>query len=458
MAVNLVDNIRDALDVLPVRSTHRWLDSSVALYWIRGQGDYKQFVANWFQTINSHKGLAWRYVPTADNPTDLESRGGHVEEVDLWWDGPRWLASPELWPADVLNEPSEESQTEAKLVQKVMGVAVTEENEVEEVLHKFQSQIAIRICPWMRRFARNSLRNRGTPRVLGPLTTEETTSQLLFLVKQAQKSSEIERDRVALNLHPNQDGVLECRGLVQGEFPVYIPETSMLGLRLVEEADQETLHGGVGLTMAKVRTRYWIPKLRQLVKKVRKNCHGCQMFQTSAYVAPPPGNLSTTRTQGTNPYQVIGVDYAGPIRYRVSKQREGKAYVLLYACSLTRRIYLNLLPNLETGECLKSLKQFIARRGRPERIYSDNGRTFVGAANWIRAVMKDERLPTYLTINQIKWQFNLSRAPWWGRQFERMIGLVKSTLNKTIGNGLLWWKELQEVLLDVEITLKTTGR
>ena len=101
----------------------------------------------------------------------------------------------------------------------------------------------------------------------------------------------------------------------------------------------------------------------------------------------------------------------------------------------------------------ESLKQFIASRGRPERIYSDNGQTFVGAANWIRAVMKDKRLQTYLTINQIKWQFNLSSAPWWGGQFEWMIGLVKSTLNKTTGNGLLWWKELQEVLLDVEITL-----
>ena len=59
MAVNLVDNVRDALDKLHVRSTHCWL-------------------------------------------------------------------SPELWPAYVLNEPSEESQTEAKLVQKVMGVAVNE--------------------------------------------------------------------------------------------------------------------------------------------------------------------------------------------------------------------------------------------------------------------------------------------------------------------------------------------
>ena len=95
-------------------------------------------------------------------------------------------------------------------MQKVLGVAVDEKNEVEEVLHKFQLQKAVCICAWMRRFAHNSLRSRGTSRVLGPLTTEETNSQLLFMEKQAQKSRDIERDRVALNLHPNQDGVLEC--------------------------------------------------------------------------------------------------------------------------------------------------------------------------------------------------------------------------------------------------------
>lgn len=232
-----------------------------------------------------------------------------------------------------------------------------------------------------------------------------------------------------------------------------MPYNSILSLRLTEEAHRQTLHGGVGLTMAKVRSRYWIPKLRQLVRKVRGVCHGYKRFQALAYAAPPPGNLSTSRTRGTNPYQVIGVDYTGPIRYRISKQQEGKAHVLLYACSLTRGVYLDLLPNLEMAECLSSLKKFIARRGRPERIYSDNGRTFVGAAEWMKTVMKDERLQTYLSTNQIKWQFNLSRAPWWGGQFERMIGLVKTALNKTIGNGLLRWEELQEVLLDVEINL-----
>ena len=81
------------------------------------------------------------------------------------------------------------------------------------------------------------------------------------------------------------------------------------------------------------------------------------------------------------PFQVVGVDYAGPLKYRKKAKAEGKAYVLLYACSLTRALFLDLLPNLETMKFLGSLKRFIARRGRPERIYSDNGRTFLGASN-----------------------------------------------------------------------------
>ncbi len=50
----------------------------------------------------------------------------------------------------------------------------------------------------------------------------------------------------------------------------------------------------------------------------------------------------------------------------------------------------------------------------------------------------------------IKWQFNLSRAPWWGGQFERMVGL---DLYKVTGHGQLSWKELEAVLLSVETTL-----
>ena len=64
----------NALDGLPISSTHCWLDSSVALYWIRRQGEYKQFVANCVEKIYSHEGVTWHYVPTEDNPANLGSR------------------------------------------------------------------------------------------------------------------------------------------------------------------------------------------------------------------------------------------------------------------------------------------------------------------------------------------------------------------------------------------------
>ena len=122
-------------------------------------------------------------------------------------------------------------------------------------------------------------------------------------------------------------------------------------------------------------------------------------------------------------------------------------------CTLVVSLAACSMPNMEMAECLYSLQRFIARRGRPERIYSDNDSTFTAAAKWIKMVRQDEKLQGYLSRNGITWQFNLSRAPWWGGQFERLIGLVKAALNKAVGNGQLQWKELESVLLSVETTL-----
>ena len=38
-------------------------------------------------------------------------------------------------------------------------------------------------------------------------------------------------------------------------------------------------------------------------------------------------------------------------------------------------------------------------------------------------------------------------------QFERLIGLMKSAFYKTVGQEQLSWRELGEVILDVEVTL-----
>ena len=70
-------------------------------------------------------------------------------------------------------------------------------------------------------------RSRGKTRIKGPLITEATNQQRLFREKQAQKSSEVEKGRVALNLQLNQEGLLECRGRLQRDYPMYLPDTSL---------------------------------------------------------------------------------------------------------------------------------------------------------------------------------------------------------------------------------------
>ena len=150
---------------------------------------------------------------------------------------------------------------------------------------------------------------------------------------------------------------------------------------------------------------------------------------------------------------MIGVDYAGPILYRNRQETKSNAYLLLFACSLTRAVHLELLPNLSTDEFMGSLKQVIAKRGKPENIYSDDAKTFVAAAKRIQKISKSEHLNDFLAKNNITWQFNLRKAPWRGGHYKRLIGIVKQSSYKVIGRSNLRWKELTEVVLDVEICL-----
>ena len=200
-------------------------------------------------------------------------------------------------------------------------------------------------------------------------------------------------------------------GRLQGSFPTYLPADALFTKKLVQRTHVETLQGGVLLTMAAVRETYWIPKLRKLVKSVRGSCWGCKRFTAVPIVKPPPGNLPTDRTEGGAAFQVIGTDFAGPIRYRMANKREGKSYLLIFSCSLSRAVHLELVQNLETGTFIQCLKRLIARRGRPAVIYSDNGATFLKAAKWLKQVRNDERVQGLLQEYDIIWKFNLSRAP-----------------------------------------------
>ena len=202
-----------------------------------------------------------------------------------------------------------------------------------------------------------------------------------------------------------------------------------------------------------VRREYWIPHLRQLARSVNTRCFGCKKFHATAFYNPPPGNVPVERTEGSSPFQVVGVDYASPIVFKVSKKREDEVVHSAFCCSLSRAIHLELLTDQTTDGFIRCLKRFIDGEDLPPYNQIMKKVFYIAAAKWLSALMEEEKLQDDLAHNQIKWKFNMAKAPWCGGQFERLVGIVKQALYKLIGKAILNFNELGEVLLDVEIAV-----
>ncbi|PFX16400.1 hypothetical protein AWC38_SpisGene19335 [Stylophora pistillata] len=132
--------------------------------------------------------------------------------------------------------------------------------------------------------------------------------------------------------------------------------------------------------------------------------------------------------------KVTGVDFAGPFLYKVSKQEQGKCYVIIFTCASSRAVHLEVARTQTADEFKSKLNAFISRRTRPCIIISDNAKTFKATADCIKTVRRSEKLQNYLARENIRWQFNFAKSPWWGGIYERLIKEIKKTLHKTLGS------------------------
>ena len=104
MAANMVQNLRNTLRQWPIVTTTVWMDSIVALYWIRNLGkSWKVFITNQVKRIAEivgETGIVWKHCQTEKNLADLGSRGAGIHEMEPggWFTGPEWLLDKKQWP------------------------------------------------------------------------------------------------------------------------------------------------------------------------------------------------------------------------------------------------------------------------------------------------------------------------------------------------------------------------
>ena len=240
----------------------------------------------------------------------------------------------------------------------------------------------------------------------------------------------------------DKDGLYICGGRLGNSdlpystrYPILLSRDHPFTVLVVKRAHQS-------LSLWSKRSQYWIPQGRAYVRQYINKCVLCRRYAASHYSPPPPPPLPEFRVKQSFPFSVVGVDFAGPlmIKEHVPTLRgqhaytscKGKAWVCLFTCGVTRAVHLDIVTDMSSFTFLRCFKRFVSRRGLPYLIVSDNGATFKSAAKVIQSIMNHSEVQQYLSVVNLRWSFNIERAPWWGGFFERMCSSSSAAY-------LRWW-------------------
>ena len=453
LCARLVVYVREALKLPLQQEVHCWTDSEITLAWVqKDPSNWKTFVSNRVSAIQQLTAPScWHHCPGIQNPADLLTRGVSASDLiqsEVWLKGPLELMTAPI--NNLLMETVEEARS------KVTCTAISGQTHQSLIdVSRFSTLVkAIRVTAWVLRFVRNT-QKRGTK---GELTYNEMSDAKHFLLKETQKahfSAEIsalscekliQKDSRIAKLSPylGQDGILRIRGRLQfaglpcdAQHPVIIPKCQLAKL-LIRNIHASKKHAGVNSMLVELRGSYWVLGARRICKAVKNECVACQRFDATA-CSQPMAPLPKDRVQKTPPFAVTGIDHAGPLYCADDPGK--KFYILLFTCAVVRAVHLELVESQSQKETDLALRRFIARRGRPITIWSDNAKGFEAEKDHLMVTQGSE---------SPEWKFIPPRAPWWGGWWERLVGSVKSALRKTLGRQHLCRRELETVLHEVE--------
>ncbi|XP_035220911.1 uncharacterized protein LOC118193853 [Stegodyphus dumicola] len=351
-------------------------------------------------------------------------------------------------------------------------VTIPEEENALDITKFSSLEKLLRVTAWVKRFVAK-LRKRACEE--GPLTVLEIQEAEEYWIKQVQRANyfsdiqQLERnnlitpDSKLYSLAPYLDsrGILRVRGrLEQAELiddekhPIILPKTKFTELVIFSE-HIKVFHSGVMATLSKVRNKFWIPKGRQVVKKVINACLVCKKFAVKP-AKQLTGQLPRDRVVQSNPFTVVGIDLTGAVTIREKADNHKKVYIALFTCAVTRAVHIEVVSDMSAKSFIFSLRRFLARRGSCKVIYSDNAKNFRSTCEIIKGfkrIKADPSVSDFLTSKEVTWKFIPERSPWWGGFWERLMRSIKEPLKKILGRALLTFEELSTILTELECVL-----
>ena len=83
------------------------------------------------------------------------------------------------------------------------------------------------------------------------------------------------------------------------------PDHNVTGL-IIQKAHLNVYHNGVKETLVQLRSKFWIIRGRQIVKKHLNRCNICKKLEGLAYGSPSISQLPKHRVEGNKAFLAIG--------------------------------------------------------------------------------------------------------------------------------------------------------
>lgn len=462
-----------------------WTDSKTVLNWLTGDPrKYRQFVMFRVAEILKFTTAAdWRWVPSAMNVADFATKYRPPSDCYKdWFDGPSWLRHPENeWPmTQNLNDANNSDMDVSELRPSFLNIhtrwPIMNTINFEYFSSWFQLYRGVGI--WLVYIERlNQKLKQQKP--LSTLNASHLIRAKTIIYKNIQmscfadeyycirngkpvpKGSSFDK----LNLYIDDDGVVRVRNRAIYAPPacgsqrdlIVLPSNHRATALIVNSYHCAYHHMNHETVLNEIRQTYFIFKLRVIYKIARRNCQKCKNEAAkpmSPQMSPlPPARLGAFQ----RPFTFVGVDYFGPIAVTFGR-KSLKRWGVLFTCLTIRAVHIEIAHTLSTDSFLMTLRNFIARRGAPAEIYSDNGTNFRGADRFLREELKNikfDDINTELAYKGISWKFNPPAAPHMGGAWERLVRSIKVILYKISPSQKFTDESLRSALMEVEMIINS---
>ena len=310
-------------DTVKIDKKYYWSDSMVALAWIKAKEKIREpWVHNRVGKIKEmSKGDDWYYVNTGINPADIGTRESSALKIvsnDAWWCGPSFLTKkvvPKNVPEDPMSDITDVDNTSILTVDSTTVGNISEVIGIEKysTLHKL-----LRVSAYVIRFIHNCKGKNKEARRTGEITYKEIVEVTKLWLLADQSSLGMENNflnlKKQLSLFTDAEGIVRLKGRLENshltyeeKHPILLNRSTYLTKLLILQAHEKVKHMRMKSTLNELRSHYWCPKGRQMVKMVLKSCVVCRYVTGSPSSGPPPPNLPDFRVSYEFAYMNIGI-------------------------------------------------------------------------------------------------------------------------------------------------------